>query len=258
MKSIRFFFSLLHTSIRASISLRGAFIFESILMIVNNLIFLVMWWIFFRQFKDVAGWTMRDLIALNAIGLGSLGLMKVCFGGTRNLGKIILNGDLDLFMIQPKNPILHLAGSQSQSKGWGHLMTSVVLVFLGNLLPFLPLILISILSGGLIFTSISIIAHSMVFWLGPVEAVSKKYVDSLYLFVIYPPNVYSGILQIIMFTLLPAGIIGFLPVTLIQHFSWPGLLILLLSSATFLALAFTIFHLGLKRYESGNQFGMRL
>lgn len=258
-KTATFFLSLVRTSIRASISVRGAFLLESVLMIANNLVFLLMWWILFRQFKEVAGWTMRDMIALNAIGMGAYGLMQICFGGIKDLSKIILNGDLDPLMTQPKNLLLHLAGSKSLSKGWGHLMTTAILVIIGKLATptTIPLIIIGIICGCLIFTSMSIIAHSLVFWLGAVESVSKKYCDSLFLFALYPTNIYSGWLQVVMFTLIPAAFIGYLPVQLLRQFSWLSLAALCLSAVGFVVLAFAIFHLGLKRYESGNQFGIR-
>lgn len=259
-KNLAFFFALLQTSIRASISVRGAFLLESALMIANNLIWILMWWIFFRHFKEVGGWTIRDIIALNAIGMGAYGLMQICFGGVKHLSRIILEGDLDPFMTQPKNLLIHLICSRSFSKGWGHLMTTVILLFVGNLFTVstFPLILLSMISGCLVFTSIAIIAHSLVFWLGSVEGVSKKYCDSLFLFALYPTHIYSGMLQIVMFTLIPAGIITYLPVELLRHFSWGYLSLLICSSIAFFLLAFGIFHLGLKRYESGNQFGMRL
>lgn len=255
-----FFIQLLKTSIKASISKRGAFLIESSLMIANNLIFFAIWWIFFRQFKDVAGWNFKDLITLIAIGTGSYGLTQICFGGIRNLSKMIINGDLDPFMTQPKNLLLHIAGSRSHSKGWGNLMTALILMVFGNILTLFstPLILISMISGTLVFSSINIIAHSAAFWMGSVESLSKKYCDALFLFALYPTNIYSGFLQVVMFTLLPAGVITYLPVELIRNFSWLQLLILIVSSLSFFGLAFFVFYRGLKKYESGNQFGMRL
>lgn len=258
LKTFRFFTSLLRTSIRASISLRGAFLLESALMVANNLIFLLMWWIFFRQFKEVSGWTMTDMIALNAIGMGGYGLMQICFGGVKQISRIILNGELDPFMTQPKNLLIHLTGSKSFSKGWGHLMTTVILVILGNLTSSIPLILIGMISSCLVFTSVGIIAHSLVFWFGSIEKVSKNYCDSLFLFALYPTNIYSGVLQLVMFTLIPAGIIGYMPVELLRNFSWFKLMSLIAISIGFFCLAFVVFHRGLKRYEPGNQFGVRL
>lgn len=258
--SLRFFFALLRTSIRASISLRGAFILESILMIGNNLIFFLIWWIFFKKFPDIAGWKIEDMRALMAIGLGSYGLMQVCFGAVKYLSRMIINGDLDPFMTQPKNLLFHLISSRSFSKGWGNLMTMAILMVMGGLtsLSSIALVLLSVLCGSLVFTSVSVMAHSLAFWLGPIESVSRKYCDSLFLFALYPSNIYSGVLQILMFTLLPACIIGYIPVELLRNFSFTKLAILVGCSITFLLLAFAVFYKGLKRYESGNQFGMRI
>lgn len=260
LKTIMFFIYLLRTSIKASISKRGAFLIEMALMIANNLIFFTIWWIFFRQFNDVAGWNFNDMIILIAVGTGAYGTMQICFGGVRHLSKMIINGDIDPFMTQPKNLLLHILGSKSHSKGWGHLMTSCILITFGGVASWntIPLVFISILSGCLVFVSIHVMAHSFPFWMGSVEGLSKKYCDSLFLFALYPTNIYSGLLQVIMFTLIPAGVISYLPVEMIRNFTWMQLLVLLASSCSFFATAFIVFYSGLKRYESGNMFGTRL
>lgn len=259
MKTLIFFFYLLRTSIRASISVRGAFILEAILMLGNNLIFFSMWWIFFRQFNDIAGWQIGDMAASMAMLSGAYGLSNVCFGGIRSLGSTILNGDLDPFMTQPKNLLLHVAGAKSRSKGWGHLLTAAVLLILGGFkASSFPLILVMTVSGGLIFTAIAITIHSLTFWLGSIESVSQKYLDSFFVFALYPTNIYSGLLQLVMFTVIPAGFIGYLPVELLRSFSWSKLSILLSGSISFIGIALLTFHFGLKRYESGNKFGTRL
>lgn len=255
-----FYLYLLKTSIRSSISKRGAFLIEAGLMIANNFIFLAIWWIFFRQFNDVGGWNFKDMMILMAVGNNAYGIMQVCFGGIRNLSKMILSGDLDSFMTQPKNLLFHVMGSKSFSKGWGNILTGFILIIVGHLatLKTLPLLILGMVCGSLVFTSINIIAHSLPFWMGSVEGLSKKYCDALYLFALYPTNIYSGYLQVVMFTFIPAGIIGFLPVELIRSFSWIQLFVLIGTSIGFFAFAYFIFYLGLKRYESGNKFGIRL
>lgn len=258
METFIFFIALLRTSIRASISRRRAFIIEMALMIANNLVFFAVWWIFFQQYRDVAGWNFNDMFVLMAVGMGSYGLMQILFGGVKNLSRIIINGDLDPFMTKPKNLLLHVLGSKSLSKGWGHLMTAAILIALGGsaTLCALPLLLISSICGCLVFTSINVIAHSLPFWIGSVEGISNKYCDALFLFALYPTNIYSGFLQVVMFTVIPAGVISYLPVELVRHFSWGQLIILLISALSFVAIAFFVFYCGLKKYESGNKFGI--
>ena len=131
-----FFIHLLMTSIRASMTIRGAFIFETFLMVGNNLIFFSVWWIFFRQFNDIAGWQIKEMTVMMAVGTGAYGLMQLCFGGVRQLSRTIMQGDLDPFMTQPKNLLIHLIGSRSLAKGWGHILTTFVLLFLEGL--FIP------------------------------------------------------------------------------------------------------------------------
>lgn len=260
IKTLTFFFFLLKTSIRASISIRGAFIFESILMILNHLIFFSIWWIFFQQFDDIAGWKIEEITTLMAVGIGAYGLMQISCGGIKQLSSVIINGDLDPFMTQPKNLLVHFIASKSLAKGWGNLMSASVLVFLGKLTSPSSLLIVAlgIVCGCLVFTSAGIIMHSLSFWLGHIESLSHRYCESLFLFALYPTNIYSDFMQIVMFTLVPAGVIGYLPVELIRNFSWFKIFLTLGTTLIFCLLSFLIFYLGLKRYESGNKFGFRL
>lgn len=258
-KEIRFFLSLVCIGIKSSITMRGTFIFQVILMIVNNLIFFSMWWILFKKFNTVAGWKIGDMMGLSIIGMGSYGLMQVCFGGVKGMSKMIINGDLDPFMTQPKNILLHVIGSKSHSKGWGSILTAFILLILSPYMTIssILLIILSILSGCLVFTSINVMAHCLAFWFGSTDMVSRKYCEALFLCVQYPVNIYSGLLQFVMFTFIPAGIIGYIPVELLRNFSLEKLLLLLISSAGFFALSFFVFYAGLKKYESGSKFGLR-
>lgn len=257
---LRFFIHLLFTSIKASTHIRRAFLLEMSLMVVNNFIFFSVWWIFFHQFQDIAGWQIKEMTVMMAIGTGAYGLMQICFGGVRQLSKTIVNGDLDSFMTQPKNLLIQLISSRSFAKGWGHLITTLTLIVLERLYDPSTLIsiIIGIFCGCIVFTSMNIIVNSLTFWLGPIESLAQKYTDTLFLLTLYPTHIYSGFLNLMMFTLIPAGIISYLPVELMRDFSWLQLAILMGCSSVFLGTAFAVFYLGLKRYESGNQFGGRI
>jgi ABC-2 type transport system permease protein len=259
LKTANFYFHLLRTSIKASISLRWSFLLQMFLMIMNNLIFFSVWYLFFIQFNDIGGWQFRDMAVLMTIGTGAYGLRQILFGGVKSLARSIVNGGLDPFMTQPKNLLIHMIGSRSMPKGWGHLLTSFILILLAGLTDFytLSMILISIVSGCLIFVSMSIIAHSLSFWLGPIEGLANRYCDSLYLFALYPSNIYSDILRFMMFTVLPAGLISYLPVELVREFSWDKLAGVVGGALFLAALSFFVFYQGLRRYESGNQVNVR-
>lgn len=256
-KNLKFMFQLFGTSLKDSLSLRGAFLAQMLVMVLNNFTFLIIWWVFFREFKDIAGWQLPDMLALMAVGVGAYGLSMILFGGVRQLSRMIMSGDLDPFMTKPKNLLIQLAASRSFARGWGDILTTIILIFLGQMThpPTLLVIFVGVLCGGLIFASMGVILHSLSFWLGPIEDVARHYMDSLLLFALYPTHIFSGVLKIVMFTVIPAGVIGYFPVEIIRHFSPSKLLLLIVVTVAFVMLAFVVFYRGLKRYESGNQFG---
>ena len=65
------------------------------------------------------------------------------------------------------------------------------------------------------------------------------------------------LLQLVMFTWIPVGVITYLPVELVRHFSWDLFLAPAGSTIAFVAAACWVFYAGLKRYASGHAFGMR-
>lgn len=103
---------LLATNLRASASLRGAFLIQAVFMIFNNLIYFSVWWIFFRRFESLNGWKLHDLAALYGLTAVSIGAMIALCGGVWNLARMAAEGGLDSLMTQPKNLLLHVVGSR--------------------------------------------------------------------------------------------------------------------------------------------------
>lgn len=254
-----FFFHLLKMGFRSSMSLRAAFLLEVTLMAMNNMSYLLLWWLFFWQYDSIRGWKLDEITIMMVIGTGAYGVHRLLFGGLKQLAPLILQGGLDTFILQPKNLLLHIAGTKPSARGIGHLLSTVILLLIAGLSSWqsILLIFVGIGTGALVFTAMLILAHSSAFWLGGVESAIERYTDSLCVFAIYPTHIYSGLLNIIMFTLIPAGVIGYLPVELVREFSWEKLLFLLFIAASFMAVALGVFRQGLKRYESGSIFTVR-
>jgi len=257
---MQFYLSLLATSLKSMISLRATFFLEVILLFLNNCVFLVLWWLFFLEFRTVGSWQIQEVVLTLAFMSASYGLMTIFFGGVRMLSRTILSGGLDPFLTQPKNILLHLLMSTSLPRGFGHLFTAAFFLICYGLTDFQTIILFCLgaISGCIVLTSVRTIANSLSFWGGSIEPLAERYVDSLFLLGSYPTNIYSGWLQFLMFTLVPAGIMTYLPVELIREFYWSKLLLLLFAAAFFAFLAFFVFYRGLRRYESGNQIALRV
>ena len=94
-ETLRFLVALVGTNLKASLALRGTFLLRAFFMMVNNLVFFVMWWVFFLEVEEIRGWRVADMAAITAVSAGAFGLAVVFGGGVRNLARIIAEGDLD-------------------------------------------------------------------------------------------------------------------------------------------------------------------
>ena len=89
------------------------------------------------------------------------------------------------------------------------------------------------------------------------EGLAAQMWNAMILFGIYPPFLFRGAVQIVIYTALPAAFMTHVPVQLLRQFDPAWLLAEVAFAAGSLAIAVWVFYRGLRRYESGNLMMMR-
>lgn len=254
--TMRYLGALTGASLKSSLALRGAFLMQAALMMINNLIFFAVWMIFYARFDDIGGWHRADMAALFGITAAGWGLSVVFMGGVRDMARTIHDGELDIYLTQPGYPLVRALASRLHASGWGDLVTAIILLssLAGLCAADIPLAVLSAICAALIFTASGVILHSVAFWAGDVNTTARLMTEWVMLFSIYPQTIYSGALRVILFTVLPAGFIGYIPVTVLREPSWALLAAMVGATVFYVALALIVFHLGLRRYASGSRF----
>ncbi|HKC51044.1 MAG TPA: ABC-2 family transporter protein [Myxococcota bacterium] len=257
--TLRFARALVATNLRASLALRGAFWLQAAFMVANNLAFFTTWWLLFARFHDIGGWQLRDMMTVFGVVASGFGGSVVFGGGARRLSRMISDGGLDPLLVQPKPVLLHAVGSASTASGWGDMTTGVGMLYLAGRLDFetLPFVLLAAATSATVFVAVAVLFQSLAFWLGDVEQLSRQLWEFTLTFALYPRPLFSGGISFLLYTLVPAGFAGFLPVEVVRQ---PSLLLCLAALAAALGwwlLALGVFALGLRRYESGNHFSAR-
>jgi len=257
---LAFLAAMVAMNLKSSFALRGAFWLQAGFMTANNLLYFCFWWIFFDRFEEVGGWRVADVAALYGVVAAGFGFAVVFAGGIRDLSRSIVDGDLDAYLTQPKNPLLHLVSSKTSAAGWGDLLSGIGFLLGSGLVDWraLPLAALAVLLSASVFIASGVILHSLAFWLGRIDNLARQMWDFLVTFSIYPRPIFSGALKLLLFTLIPAGFIGYLPVELLRDFEWQGLAASVAGALAYCALAVAVFAAGLRHYESGNRFGVRV
>ena len=111
-----------------------------------------------------------------------------------------------------------------------------------------------IAASAVIFVACGTVFFSLAFWLGRVETVATQLWELLVTFSLYPEPLFGGTLRLLLFTVLPAGFVGYLPVRILRAPSLANVTILMFVATGYLCLAVLIFNRGLRRYGSGSRF----
>lgn len=241
-------------NLSASMEYRTSFLIQVFGMFLNNASFAFFWWLLFEQFETIAGYGFNDIMLLWAFASSGFGLCFIVFGNARRLVEIIIKGELDSYLLQPKNVLLNVIGSKTNISAWGDLLYGLILFIIikGFVAKYLLMFVCFTITAAILYASVLIFFNSFAFRFGNIGSVSTLAFEFLITLSIYPADMFQGLTKLVLFTILPAGFATMVPVNLVNAFNVKWALIVVGVTVIWVALAFLSFYSGLKKYESGN------
>ncbi len=235
------------------------FLSNVIFMIINNATFIIQWLILYSLKNDVGGYSFKQVLLLWGITAFTFGIAIFFFKDAFELTDTINSGKLDNYLLQPKNVLISCITSSVSISSLGDILYGLImLVIFGLSLKNILLFIVCGILGALTIVSISIIYSSLSFWFGKTEIISDTMNNLMINFSIYPEGIFSGLIRFMFYTILPLGITTYIPVQIISDFNIINFIYMLVGTAIFITLAFTIFYKGLKRYSSSNLMNVRV
>lgn len=246
------FLSIKYSLVREMLN-KTSFIMNVLFMILNNASFIIQWIVLYSIKDNISGYALNDVLLLWGIASGTYGFSHFFFENAYDLSDVINTGKLDSYLVQPKNVLISCITSKIKTSALGDILYSYIMLFISGFTfnKFLLLTLFNIL-GGLMLTSISIILNSLSFWFSKTETIADTGNGLLINFATYPDGIFKGIVKILLFTIVPVGIINYLPLKVMIAFNLEYFLIVLLVTVLLVIWAFSIFYKGLKKYSSSN------
>jgi ABC-2 type transport system permease protein len=240
-------------AIRTSLMDRTNFILQAGGMVVNDIFFLLLWYMFFAGFRQVGGWGLHDVALLLGLTMCIVAISGVFFGGYRDMAATVLRGEIDALLTQPKLVLPRLLARESIATAWGDLVMGIWMLFTFAALSWrdVPLVLIGIICGTTVYVASAVIYASLAFWFAGARSFARDLTDFMLLFSSYPGSIFTGVTKVVAYTFLPAGFIVLTPVAFLRAPSWAALAILVASAVGYAALAAGLFQLGMRRYRQG-------
>lgn len=232
---------------------RVAFVSNIIFMMLNNAAFIIQWVILFRLRGEIGGYTMREVMLLWGLTASSYGLSHILFARVFALHELIVNGKLDAYLVQPKNVLLSVLTSSTETSSIGDFLYGVVLmcIFCFDRKRFF-LFLVFAVSGAVILTAFALLMGSLSFWFVRTEMFGVHMVNCMISFATYPDGIFHGAARVLLYSVIPVGMAVYQPVHIMVSFDG-GMLLWVLGYTILLGTAAVlVFYRGLRRYASGN------
>ena len=224
-------------------------------MFANNLIFFIVWVVFFSHFSSIRGWQQADVALLIGIVAWAVGSSLFLAGGMRDIARAIVDGNLDVHLGRPTHPLPSLIFSRSIPAGLGDMATALLFWFTigGQSLTDLPSLLLVGTAAAFVFVATNTIVQAAAFWIPGMVQLAEEVLSLMILVSAYPQHTFGFGLKLVLYTVFPTAFIGLLPVEAIRDGSLPKALGVMAAAAVYASLAVLVFNHGLRRYTSGNR-----
>jgi ABC-2 type transport system permease protein len=256
---VAFIAAYVRANLRTALEYRVAFWTNVLAMALNDAMWVIFWAVFFTRFPEVRGYDLRDVLTIWAVAALGFGVATGIFGNCLRLAPLIAEGRLDFYLLLPRSPLLHTLVSRMSISAWGDALFGVILYLIiarpgpGEVAAFF----VVSLAAGLVIVAHATMANCLAFWLGNAEGVAQQAMNALIMFSTYPTTLFNTIVRVLLFTIVPAGFIAYVPVRFLREWE-PWQLGAMLAAATlYTSATFWVFGRGLRRYESGNLVSMR-
>lgn len=257
------YFALVGTYVRfnakAHLEYRAAFFSQMIAMILNDCVWVVFWTTFFERFPVVHGWGATDVITLWAMCAAGLGIGETVFGNSARLATLIAQGELDSWLLYPRAVLTHLILGKMNASAFGDAIFGygVYIAFVHPDAPHMVLFTALTLSVAVVFIGLNILSGSLSFIMGNAAPLADQWRFAMVNFSTYPASLFDGPVRFLLYTVVPAGFVSYLPIEALRTFSMEQAALSLLGSVVFFLVGVVAFYEGLKRYESGNLMAMK-
>ena len=223
---------------------------------ITNIVFIS---IIFSQIPNLDGFLYYEIIYIYGFSLVPKGLDHLL---TDNLWKVawfwVRKGEFDKYLTRPISPLLHCIMETIQFDALGELVMGIILMVIASIelsinytVVNIALLIVAMIFGTLLFTSIKIIGASIALWIKQSGSILQIFYCTSD-FARYPVTIYSDIVKTIVTYIIPFAFTAYYPSSYILRNNDPAFCIggCVALSTIFFLISLFVWNRGLAAYES--------
>lgn len=194
-------------------------------MVVNDLVWVVFWVLFFHRVGAIRGWDVDQVLVLLSVATTSFGVALGVLANSRWIGSLTTSGGLDAALSLPVPTLPYLLCRRVETVFVGDVVFGLALFFgFAQPTPARTLVFAaSVVCSSLLATGALVLMGSLSLRLGLPEPADLG-LHMLTLFSVYPIDLFSGATKMFLYLVIPAGFVATVPSRLIEDFDpwWAG------------------------------------
>lgn len=220
-KSLAFYFriycKILSQDLKSKMSYRADFIISTIGMIFTNISGFVGFWIMFRNFPEINGWSYYEMMFLYGFSLISLTPVQCFFDNNWSLRMFVYSGDFIKYYFRPINLFFYYQSEVFDIKGLGQLAFGIgTLVYawnkinLGFSVLMLLKLIVFLITASLFMIAVQNASAATCFWIQNSFFIMDfcfKFKD----YAKYPITIFSPVFKFVFTFLMPIAFIAYYP-----------------------------------------------
>lgn len=231
---------------------RSAFWTQVTAIVLNDLVWIVFWVLFFRRVGPMRGWDGDSVLVLLAMLATSAGISFGILANGRRIGWFAADGDLDAALSLPVSTLAYLLVRRVETVHLGDIAFGVVLfAFVGEPTPGrIATFVFGVLVGVAVLTGFLVLTGSMAFFTGR-TTIGDMGFNAMMILSSYPVDIFVGASKVLLYSVVPAAFIAAVPARLLEEPTAADALGGVVAAVVFCVGGWAAFTLGLRRYTSG-------
>ncbi len=254
---LRIYFKILAQDLKSKMSYRADFIISTIGMIFTNIAGFVSFWIIFRNFPSINGWSYYEMLFLYGFSLIALTPVQCFFDNNWSLRIAVYSGDFIKYCFRPINLFFYYQSEVFDIKGLGQLAFGIgTLAYswyhldLGFNIVMLLKLIIFLISASVVMVALQNAAAATCFWIQNsfyVLDLVNRFRD----YAKYPITIFSPVFRFIFTFIMPIAFIAYYPSLVILRPDNPEILSLFspVIAIVFFWMSYKLWMYGAMRYN---------
>lgn len=263
MNSLKLYLRYIEISLKSQMQYKTSFVMVSIGYFFTTIIEFFAVWVLFFRFGSLGIWTLSEVALFYGMTHTAFALSEAWSRGFDIFHRQVKSGDFDRILLRPRSTVLQVIGQELQLVRLGKLAQGIIVLVWGLSVlnqtltaGQIILIVVSILSGSVLFSGIFILQATISFWSIESLEIARSITNGGVQTTQYPLSIYIKWFRRFFIFIIPLASINYFPLLGIldkaeaQHYpgwiSWLSPFI----GIIFFFISLRVWHFGVKHYRS--------